>query len=259
MMEIPMMRSTNKKGELSLNQRDVDYWEKRNDEYYGAPIMSLSSEEEQAVWNSQWRTNARLEAKEIALTPTNPMHKNFMDSVRREGNANACAELLFYVYEKNKGKRMKVCPEDMAKVQLSLTTLGRKQDPLLYSPSGLVVERQVGLPEREKQKRKKKKKKELKFTPTVTKKPFSSEHPSAAVAQKTDLTAEESMKGKTETDTDRTDTDQPMSDTGLTSSTQRHTDDDGSSSSDNGHPGGGAGASSSARTISEGSARSSAT
>ncbi|MCP4486243.1 MAG: hypothetical protein GY820_02825, partial [Gammaproteobacteria bacterium] len=55
MMEIPNMRSMNKKNELSLNQRDLDYWEKRNDEYYGTPIMSLSSIEEQEVWNSQWR------------------------------------------------------------------------------------------------------------------------------------------------------------------------------------------------------------
>ncbi|MCP4486248.1 MAG: hypothetical protein GY820_02850, partial [Gammaproteobacteria bacterium] len=48
MMEVPGMRTFNRKGRMVVNQRDMEYWEGKNTEYYAAPELSEGTEEDKA-------------------------------------------------------------------------------------------------------------------------------------------------------------------------------------------------------------------
>ncbi|MCP4494203.1 MAG: hypothetical protein GY820_43905, partial [Gammaproteobacteria bacterium] len=204
MMEVPGMRTFNRKGRMVVNQRDMEYWESKNAEYYAAPELSEGTDEDKARYESQWRTDAKAEAVEIATSPRHTMHDQFTAHCRREGNANGCAMLLFYVYHERGGLHMKVSPEQFELIQTAMLDMARQQQrekQPLTSPSGEQVERQLGLihPKKKPKTPKKKKKKELKFTDKVTTKPFHSDQKSSKVGQ-AGGTMEERMRGMTTTD-----------------------------------------------------------
>ncbi|MCP4489609.1 MAG: hypothetical protein GY820_20175, partial [Gammaproteobacteria bacterium] len=137
----------NKKGELTVPEADLDYWEETNRTYSGAPIVKNLPAKEQARYESQWWTDTIENAKETALTPGRQFYETFLDMRRRHGNVPACAMLLMHQCRENKGIEVVVSEEDFQKVLLSKRDLEKQQKKKkqpLFSPSGQQVQRQLG-------------------------------------------------------------------------------------------------------------------